>query len=442
MIKSTIKKIIPRSVLLAYHKLFAVAANVVYRFPSRKLVVVGVTGTKGKSTTVLMITRILQEAGYVVGSTNTIFFNDGKKEWVNTIKQGMPGRMYLQRMLRNMVRHGCTHAVVEVTSEGIVQHRQWGIEFDVVVFTNLSPEHIESHGSYQKYRDAKALIFKGLQETYRKTFQGKPVKKAIVVNNDEEDAGYFLQFPADEHWLVSERCSVGGVGDEHVVCADDIDDTSHGVAFTYDDHYIQLSMHGSFMALNAMLAIAAIKPLGISTSTAEQALEQIKKIPGRVEYIECGQNFRVVVDYAHEPRSFNKIITLGRELAGDKKLIVVFGATGGGRDTKKRPEMGRIAAEKADIIILTTDDPYDDDPHVLSEDVAVGIVATNDRWNDQHALYKITDREQAITKALELAKPGDTVLVLGKGSEKTMAVADGKYIPWNDADAITQLLKR
>jgi len=442
MFKRMLKKIIPRSVLLFYHKVLAVAANVAYWFPSHRMVIVGVTGTKGKSTTVLMITRILEEAGYTVGSTNTIFFNDGKKEWPNVLKQGMPGRFYLQKLLRRMVRHGCTHAVIEVTSEGILQHRQWGVAFDVAVFTNLSPEHIGSHGSYESYRSAKAHIFRSLDQSRRKRFNGLPVKKAIIVNNDEKDAQHFSRHRSDELWLVNERCgSHAPDGAARAVCAEDMDDTSDGVAFTYDDHYIQLALHGTFMAMNALLAIAATRSLGVSTSTAEQALEAIEKIPGRVEYVTCGQKFTVIVDYAHEPRSFKKIMALGRELAGEHNLVVVFGATGGGRDAKKRPEMGRIAAEKANVVILTTDDPYDDDPGDLIGDIAVGVLGAGERTKEGKTFFKIVDRKKAIQSALSGAAPGDVVLVLGKGSEQTMVLRDGKTVPWNDVAVIKQLLK-
>jgi len=178
MIKTAIKAIVPSPFLLMYHKLFAILANIIYRFPSRKMVIIGITGTKGKSSTVIITTRILEEAGLKVGSMNTVFFKIGDKEWPNNTKQGMQGRFKLQKMLRQMVKAGCTHAVIEVTSEGILQHRQWGIAFDVAVFTNLGPEHIEVHGSYKNYRIAKESIFKNLNQAHRKKINGKLQKRA------------------------------------------------------------------------------------------------------------------------------------------------------------------------------------------------------------------------------------------------------------------------
>lgn len=440
MLKKLIKSIIPKSVLLSYHKILAIAANVYYGFPSRKLIVIGVTGTKGKSSTTLMIVRILEEAGFKVGSTNTIFFKVGDKEWPNNTKQGMPGRFKLQKYLRQMVDSGCTHAVIEVTSEGILQSRQWGIAFDEAVFTNLSPEHIESHGSYEKYREDKSLIFKNLNIAYRKTIS-KDIKKVIVVNRMEKEADYFLQFPADEKWGVWGDCAqTKEVNGEKKVCGTGISETDLGVKFTWNNQTVQLSLHGEFMAINALLAMAVGQSLDIEPTKCISALEKIKEIPGRVQVIKARPGFTVMIDYAHEPRSFEAILTTGRNLAKQSKLIVVFGATGGGRDQAKRPLMGGLAAKYADYIILTTDDPYNDDPAKLIADIVPGLRDNSDKWQEQENWWSIIDRGQAIKKALEIAKKGDIVLLLGKGSESVMAIGD-KYIPWSDFKTVQDILK-
>ncbi|MDP3995359.1 MAG: UDP-N-acetylmuramyl-tripeptide synthetase, partial [bacterium] len=344
MIKRAIKAITPKLLLSAYHKTLAILANIMYGFPSRKMIVIGITGTKGKSSTAIMITRILEEAGHTVGATNTVFFKIADKEWPNTKKQGMLGRFQLQKMLRHMVRKKCTHAVIEVTSEGIAQHRHWGIAFDVCVFTNLSPEHIQSHGSYDNYRAAKQVIFKQLHTSYRKTFGDKYIKKIIVANADDPESKSILAYKADQ-----------------AIAAKDAGDT------------LSLKLAGAFMRQNAMLAMATAQALGIPKQTAIQALEKIESIPGRAEIIKTKNNLTIVIDYAHEPRSFAAIHQTGRELAHKNNVISLFGATGGGRDKAKRPEMGSIAAEHADIIILTTDDPYDEKPEDIISDILPGI---------------------------------------------------------------------
>jgi UDP-N-acetylmuramoyl-L-alanyl-D-glutamate--2,6-diaminopimelate ligase len=426
MIKTFIKKLLPRHLLLGYHKILAILANIIYCFPSRKMIVIGVTGTKGKSSTCVMLVRILEQAGYIVGSTNTIFFKTGKKEWPNTTKQGMPGRFKMQKMLREMVRVGCTHAVIEVTSEGIAQYRHWGIGFNIAIFTNLAPEHIESHGSYSKYRSAKETIFKNLRSGL--------AKSAIVVNYDDEEAKIFLRHKADEKWITSIDSKMhGSLGESYkYLCADEINSIESGVEFLVGDKKIKMKLHGKFMVRNALLAIAAAQSVGVSFDDCKIALENILKLPGRVEIIES-KGFKVIIDYAHEPKSFNAIFEMAQDMRKSGKIISVFGATGGGRDSEKRPNMGSIASKYSDVIILTTDDPYDDDPLKLANDILQGI-------SEKQKVKIIVDRKQAITEALSIASLGDIILVLGKGSERTMAVAGGKYIPWSDKEVIEEIL--
>jgi len=489
MLKRMIKVLLPKSVLLLYHKTLAVLANVYYRFPSRKLIVIGVTGTKGKSSAVLMITRILEEAGYKVGSSNTIFFKTGEKEWSNDTKQGMPGRFKLQRLLSQMVGSGCTHAVIEVTSEGILQNRHWGIAFDAAVFTNLSPEHIESHGSFAAYREAKAVIFKNLAKSYQKNeysivslraprgYSGQAprsnpeinsgiaaqrvaslwlasvastlprndngrstIKKVIVANRLDSEAPYFLKFPAQEKWGVWGNCGQAEeIAGEKKLCASDIREGAKGVSFTVEGRFIQMSLPGVFMAHNAMLAMAVALALGASLTSCKEALEKISFIPGRLQAIDAGQNFKVMVDYAHEPRSFESVLEVGRRQALGHKLIVVFGVTGGGRDKAKRPIMGELAAQGADYVILTTDDPYNDDPEKLINDIVPGINKTGKSEGENW--WRVVDRRQAMQKAFQLASAGDVVLLLGKGSEQVMAVA-GKLVPWNDEEVAREILRK
>lgn len=182
--KNLLKKIIPKSCLFFYHKLLAILAAYAYNFPSRKMVVIGVTGTNGKTTVCNMIAKILEEAGYKVGLTTTANFKIGEKEWINATKQTMQGRFKLQKLLHRMAEAGCKYAIIETSSEGIAQSRHWGISYDVAVFTNLTPEHIESHGSFEKYKEAKGKLFKSLKQKNART-EKKENKKVSIVNLDD-----------------------------------------------------------------------------------------------------------------------------------------------------------------------------------------------------------------------------------------------------------------
>lgn len=393
--KSIIKKLLPKFVIRLYHWFLAILSACIYGHPAGKMTVIGVTGTKGKTTTSYFITKILEEAGYKVGLTSTAIFKINKKEWLNPTKMTMLGRFALQKLLRDMVRAGCKYAVVETSSEGILQYRHIGINYDVAVFTNLTPEHLESHGGFENYKKAKG-----------KMFARHP--KIIIVNADDKYADYFLSFPADK------KIKYSLAGNKHV-CS------------------LRIGLPGKMNQYNALAAITTAKALGVDEKTAKSALEKIKIVPGRMEFIDKGQNFKVIVDYAHEPESFKQLYETVDKIP-HKKIIHVFGATGGGRDKSRRPEMGKIASEKSDTIIITTDDPYDEDPAKISEDVLAGIKSKN-------KILNILDRKEAIKKALELAQKDDIILITGKGAEQAMCVAGGRKIPWDDREIVKKFLK-
>ncbi len=417
-LKNLIKKIVPTFLLNSYHYSLAAIGAFLYWFPSRlrqgfggqarKLTVIGITGTSGKSTVVELTARIFEEAGHKVASLSSIKFKIGNKEWENKLKMTMPGRMKLQRFLKQAVRAGCKYAVLEVTSEGIKQYRHKFIDFSVAVLTNLSPEHLEAHGGFEKYRKAKLKLF-------------KVTKNIHIVNIDDKNADYFLKIPAEK--------KIGyGINDARNLPKD-------------------LKLIGKFNLYNALAAVKIGLSQGISLEVCKRALEKVKGIPGRMEIV-IKEPFTVVVDYAHTPQSLKKVyetLRTSKFQIPNSKLICVLGACGGGRDKWKRPVLGKIAAEYCQEIIVTNEDPYDEDPYQILSMIKSGIFNSPGREADSPEgcfsifnFYEILDRRKAIKKALELAKPNDVVVITGKGCEPWMCVAKGKKIPWDDREIVRE----
>ena len=406
-IQGKLRKIIPSFLLSWYHFGLAFLSALIYSFSSKKLKVIGVTGTKGKSTVVELAGVILENAGYKVASVSSIKFKIDKKEWPNKLKMTMPGRFKLQGFLRKAVKAGCQYAILEVTSEGILQHRQKFIDFDIALFTNLSPEHIERHGSFEKYRQAKGKLFQA-------------TKNIHVINIDDENAEYFLQFPAKKKYTYG--LNKGDINNK--------------------DLQLNLQLIGNFNIYNALAAICAGMSQGVNLETSKKALEKVREIPGRMETV-IEKPFKVIVDYAHTPDSLEKVyqtLKTNNYKLKTARMICVLGACGGGRDKWKRPKLGEIAAKYCDKIILTDEDPYDENPMEIIKQVAEGAenIGINQPHQHKSAVYKILDRREAMRKSLELARPGDAVIITGKGCEPWMCLANGKKIPWDDKKIVRE----
>jgi len=435
-----IKKCIPRSLFKklqpTYHLLLNWFAAVRYGHPSEEMIVIGVTGTTGKTTVVYMIAQMLQNAGVKVGYTSTAMFGDGDREWLNDKKMTMLGRFFTQRMLRTMKSNGCTVAIVETTSEGAVQFRHRFINYDLFVFTGLYPEHIDSHGSFANYKAAKLSLFAHLEQCKKKShFQGD---KSIIVHGDDDHAIDFLRFHG-----VTKKVFARSQSEIDHLCGEKVlynyrETNTRGVRFDFDGQEIQLQLLGDFTATNACAAGAVGQALGLDLGQIKDGLEAIEGVPGRLERIHAGQDFEVIVDYAFEPVAVAKLYETVRYLQ-PARIIHVLGSTGGGRDVSRRGDLGQIAGQKADIVIVTNEDPYDDDPREIMEDVAVG--ARMSGKVDAKDLYSIEDRREAIEKALSVAQVGDVVLITGKGCEQAIAVADGKKIPWDDRRVVRDVLQ-
>lgn len=439
MVKSIIKKITPAFALSAYHLSLAYMAALWYGFPSKSMIVVGVTGTKGKSSVVFMLAKIFEEAGTKVAVSSSLMFKINENEWLNPYHMTMAGRFKLQQFLYQAKTAGCTHVIIETTSEGIKQHRHRFINFDVAVFTNLTPEHIEAHGGFENYKHAKGKLFEALASASHKTIGGKKVEKISVVNTDDANAEYFLGFPADKTYgfSVQGRCMLPPSGRHACVSASSIIVSPAGVSFDVESTKFNMHLLGQFNVENALCAAVTAKGLGVDLSIAASALAKIEEIPGRMKFIKEGQKFTAIIDFAHTPSSFEGVFAAARQLKDPHgRIIAVFGSAGGGRDKWKRPELGKIAARSADHIILTADDPYEEDVEEICAAIQKGIDA--DAFHGKVAV--ISNRHEAIRTALDMARWNDIVLLLGKGTEQTMMVGT-ESVPWNEEGIVIEEIR-
>ncbi len=418
-LKILIKSILPKQVFTffqpMYHYLLSIAGAILYRFPSKKLIVIGITGTKGKSSTAEIVNSILEEAGFTTALLSTIRFKIGADSKKNMEKMTMPGLFFVQKFLRSSVSQKCTHAIIEMTSEGVKQFRHKYIDLDALVFTNITPEHIESHGSFEKYLEAKLKL--------RDVLEHSPKKDKIIVSNiDDEHGEDFLKVKSAQKVPFS-------ISDVEYT------ETQNGLSITYKDMRIESSLEGVFNVMNILSATKLTESLGVSMENIKNGVERISIIRGRVEHIDEGQLFDIVVDYAHTTDSLEKLY----KTFENKKKICVLGNAGGGRDTQKRPEMGRTAEIYCEKVILTNEDPYDEDPWEILLDMKAGMQEVT-----EERPLMIMDRREAINKALRYAKDvlDAIVLISGKGTDPYIMEANGKKTPWDDATVVREELEK
>ena len=430
--KKLLKKLLPEKLVLMYHYFVAIFATLYYGFPSKKMIVIGVTGTKGKTSTINFIWSCLQAGGYKTGIISTANIRIGEKEFLNKYHMTMPGRFTIQKLLAQMVKNGCKFCIVETTSEGIKQYRHIGVYYDIAVFTNLSPEHLEAHGgSFEKYKQMKTKMFAVLS-SHKKVIDGKRIGKVIIANKDSEYAEHFLNFQADKKITFA-------INSEADYVANNIQETNTGVSFEVAKVIFKIGILGKFNVYNALPAIIVCRLAGVNDYLIAKGLLELQTIPGRMEKIDQGQNFTVLVDYAHEKESITNILQTANNMKkGEAKTIILLGAEGGGRDKAKRPIMGELAAKMADYVIVSNVDPYEDDPKQILEDIAVSSEKIG-KIRDQN-LFVIEDRKSGIQKALSLAKADDIVLITGKGAEQSIVIG-GKRSSWDDRQIVREELK-
>ncbi len=420
---NTTKRLIPNKIFNffspAYHWTLAFFAALIYRFPSREIKIIAVTGTKGKSSTTEILNAILEEAGYKTALSNTIRFKIGNTTIPNKHKMSMPGRFFAQRFIREAVDKKCDYLIMEMTSQGSLLYRHRFIELDTLVFTNISPEHIEAHGSYENYRDAKVNIAKNMERSSK-------TNRTIIANSDDKDSSYFLECKADR------KITYG------IKNAEPFEVKKDSLIFSLNGKTVHSHLSGLFNLYNILAASTAAQSHGVSDTNIIHAIEKFESIPGRVQKIELvsrsnlakKQDFNVIVDYAHTPDSLEKFYGVFK----GSRNICVLGGTGGGRDAWKRAEMGRIADEHCEKIILTNEDPYDEDPRKIVDDVAKGI--------KNKSPIIIMDRREAIREALRNARAGDNILITGKGTDPYIMGPRGTKTPWSDAGVAREEIEK
>ncbi|RMF32276.1 MAG: UDP-N-acetylmuramoyl-L-alanyl-D-glutamate--2,6-diaminopimelate ligase [Chloroflexi bacterium] len=402
-----------------------------YAFPARRMTMIGVTGTDGKTTTVNLIYAILRAAGHTVGMISTVNAVIGEARYETGLHTTTPDAPEVQRYLAQMVAAGTTHAVLEATSHGLAQHRVTGCEFDVAVVTNVTHEHLDYHGDWEHYLEAKARLFTSLSTAARKP----GVPKVAVLNADDASfarlrrveadrrLSYGLREPAD----VTARRITHGAGVTRFTIA--------GPAGTFP---VETPLLGDYNVANVLAAATAALALEVPVAAIREGIATVKGIPGRMERIEAGQGFLALVDFAHTPNALRRALETARRLIGPAgRVIVVFGSAGL-RDRAKRRLMGEVAGRMADLIVITAEDPRTESLEAIMAEIATACARQGRR--EGMDFWRVADRGEAIRFAVEMARSGDVVLVCGKGHEQSMCFGTTEY-PWDDREAMRLALR-
>lgn len=424
-----VKKLIPAKLFHAIepygHLIEAVIFNIIYGFPARNMKVIGVTGTNGKTSTAFLIHSMMVSAGKKTGLMTTVGYGVGKNvkpQMVHMTTQTVPVMM---KRLKYMREQGVEWLILETTSHALAQNRVWGVPYSIAVLTNLTHEHISFHGTFAKYRDAKRKLFQLANKNKKGLRLG-------VINAEDPNAGLFT---TDIKNHITYGIKEGDMLAKHI----DLKASGSRFAAVIDDEEYWLTCHlpGTFNIFNAMAAAAVGRAVGLDKKAIEDGIAALKAVEGRMTQVHEGQNFDVIVDYAHTPDSFEKLFKDMKEVVKGR-TIVLFGSLGGG-DKGKRPQQGELAGQYADIVVLCEEDDRMEDPDQIMNDIARGAEKAG-KVRDKD-LFLIHDRPEAIAFAFQQAKKGDTVLLLGKGHEKTIETK-GEERPWNEVAEAQKALKK
>jgi UDP-N-acetylmuramoyl-L-alanyl-D-glutamate--2,6-diaminopimelate ligase len=390
--------------------------------PSRAMTVIGVTGTDGKTTTTTMIQQMLVGAGRQAGSMSTVDIRLGDAVNPNDSRQTTLEALEVQEQLARMRHAGLEYAVIESSSHGLALQRVVGVDYDVAVFTNIAHEHLDFHKTIEAYREAKAQLIDLTAGS-----AGKGIKKTAVLNRDDPSYAYLVNRP------IARRITYGIQLDADLK-ADRVEATAEGLRVEASTPLgalsLRLKLSGRWNAANALAAAGAGIGVGLSLDEIRQGLESFSGVRGRMERVDLGQPFAVVIDYAHTPQSLEKVLRELRPITRGK-LIAVFGSAGD-RDREKRPWMGEIAARLSDFAVFTNEDPREEDPMTILSEIAAGAEEVG--WMEGENYARIEDRREGIAHAVRRAAPGDTILLAGKGHERSILMGRGKQ-PWDERAA-------
>jgi len=450
--KKTIVAYTPKQVMSFYHLMMGWLGNLIYSYPARNLHLIGVTGTKGKTTVAFFIHQLLNQDKKRTALSSTVYISKEDKLIPNPTKMGMPGRFFLPRFLRKSVNEGNNYAVVETTSEGIVQHRHRFLDYKTAVYTGLAPEHLERHGGFAAYRKAKEKLFQKCTQTH-------------ILNLEDKHVKHFLAYPANSKWgiLINDKKKLTNLSKilpsqklipsqvlEAQLLKNEVKLIEYRVQKSGNskieiklihDTKFKLPFLGKFNLTNLLLALATARSIGIPFATLPVYISQLTLPPGRMEELDIPSlKFRIFLDYAHEPLSLRSSLkALKSILPKGKKLICLTGSQGGGRDKWKRKIMGQIAVKYADKIVIATEDPYEEDPQKINQEVLNGVLE-NKKFKENVNVWSFEDRFQAIKHALNIAEGKDIVLLAGKGGESKMCIGE-KIIDWNEKEETLRATK-
>jgi len=425
-LRAIVKKVIPTSlftVIAPYgHLVEAVIYNCAYGFPARDMKVIGVTGTNGKTTTSFLIHRMLREAGYATGLMTTVAWAiDDEVQSQTQHMTNVPIPLLMKR-LKAMKAAGVEWLVLETTSHSLSQYRTWGVPYSVAVLTNISQDHLDYHKTMERYIAAKQRLFKLAQRNQKGLQMG-------IANADDRNGA---SFAAETQNSILYGTEAGGIRATNITM--DATGIHYDAVATDETYHISSHLSGSFNVYNTLAAVCVGRAVGLTKQQIERGIANLPGVAGRMEPVDAGQAFSVVVDYAHTPDALENVLRALREPTKGK-LAVVFGATGD-RDKTKRGPMGEVVARLADKIYLTDDETYTEDPDAIREAVLQGIVAANGKQKTS----VIAERLEAIRAAFKDAKPGDTVLLAGIGHQDYRAMGSERQ-PWDEREVARKLLK-